>query len=213
MDNQLDQQKSTVSKYYIWLICGVLCCSSSVPMAINAHNGTSTIIFGIIDLVLTGIVGISIIYRAIKCLQEVNPMPILFVWFVWIIVALPTVLSLWGILFAIFNISNYWVYFFNVIPVIIGVMAIAHVYENKTDAFYLIKVFLFIQAFGVLFLLIDAIDSATLLNWALFVFKFVLVTIGFLYIYFSKGIKAALPVETRTKSRLVKWLLIIIAVH
>lgn len=136
-------------------------------------------------------------------------MPTSLVWFVWIIIALPTALSLWGILLAIFNISEYWSYLLNVIPVIIGVMAIAHVYENKTDAFYLIKAVLIIQAIGVLSLLLNVIDSATLLNKALFVFKFLLVAIGFQYLYFSKDIKTALPVETRTKSKLGKWLLII----
>ena len=213
MDNQIDQQnqKTSISNCFFWLLGGALCCTSIAMMAINALNGTSTEGFSI-GRILTGIVGISMLYRAIKGFQEIradNPMPTSMVWFIWIIIALPTALSLWGILVAIFNISEYWTSLLNVIPFIIGVMAIAHVYENKTDAFYLIKAVLIIQAIGVLSLLLNAIDSPTLLNKVLFVFKFLLVAIGFQYLYFSKDIKAALPVETRTKSKLGKWLFII----
>ena len=208
------EQKPSISACFIWLFFGLVCCTSLVLVLINAISGNASEGFSIGRL-LTGIVGISMLYRGISGFQANrvnNPMPKSLVWFIWIVIGVPTALSLWGIILAILNFSDYWSYLINVIPVVIGILAIASAYENKTDAFHLIKVLLIIQAIGVVSLLLNLIDSATPLNIGLFVFKFVLVVVGFLYLYLSKDISAIMPPESRTKSKLGKWLLIICVV-
>ena len=210
----MHEEKPSISACFLWLFVGLLCCSSLAIMFLNLANGITDQDVSIRDIILW-IFGLSMLFRGIAGFHANrvdNSMSVSFVWFIWLIIGVPTAFSLLGVILALLDFSENWYSLINIIPIAIGVMAITSAYENKPDAFYLIKIQLVIQAVGLIILLLNIVFDPTSINIFALVFKTLFVSFGFLYLFLSKDAVAILPPEIRTKSLIGKWLFIVFIV-
>jgi hypothetical protein len=102
-----------------------------------------------------------------------------------------------------------WPYLLNGFSVAVGFMAICSVYEEKNDAFYLIKCYGVIYAIGTIFSIPNLITEFTTISTLTFAFRFSVSALLMGYLYMSKSVEVVLPKSQRSESKVGKWLTVI----
>jgi hypothetical protein len=136
-------------------------------------------------------------------------MPRPFTAFVWLLIGVPSLASLWLILMAFFDVKELWPCFLNGFSVAVGFMAICSVYEEKDDAFYLIKCYGVIYAIGTILSIPNLITELTTVSIITFAVRLLVSALLMGYLYMSKSVKVVLPESQRSESKVAKWLTII----
>lgn len=192
----------------LWIFFGALCLFGFANMIIGAMGGES---FRFTSY-LSAFVGVSMLWRGIQGCRRYKisrPMPRPFTAFVWLLIGVPSLASLWFILMAFFNVKELWPWFLNGFYVAVGFMAICSVYEEKDDAFYLIKCYGVIYAIGTILSIPNLITELTTVSIITFAVRLLVSALLMGYLYISKSVKVVLPESQRSESKVGKWLTII----
>ena len=176
------------------------------------NGGSEPFSFGTI---FSGLVGISMLARGIKGFflhKEDRPLPTSFTCFIWLLIGVPILIMLWTILLAIINISEFWPFLLSIFPIVVGIMAINSVYEEKSDTFSLLRCYVMIYTIGIAMNLLNLILEPTIKDGIMLIIQLCIAAGSMLYLYRSKGVAEALPIENRTESKIGKWATISYAV-
>lgn len=205
--NTLNTQKPSILASLLRIFIGAICCFGFVVQIIELINGADEPFeFRSIVTVLIGMVLVARGINGISLYKEDRPLPKSFSLFIWLLLGLPILYSLWTIFFAVFDIKESWPHLLGILPTIVAVMAISSVYEGRDDAFDLIKYYIIIYATGTIMYLFTFIFEPTLGNGLGLAFRLSVVSIALWYIYRSQTVKVVLPELSRSTSKTGKWL-------
>ena len=138
--NTLNTQKPSILASLLRIFIGAICCFGFVVQIIELIDGADEPFeFRSIVTVLIGMVLVARGINGISLYKEDRPLPKSFSLFIWLLLGLPILYSLWTIFFAVFDIKESWPHLLGILPTIVAVMAISSVYEGRDDAFDLIK--------------------------------------------------------------------------
>ena len=210
--NTLNTQKPSIVACFLRIFFGALCCFGFVLKILELLNGSSEPLK--LSSIFSGLIGVVLIGRGINGIllyREDRPLPKSFSFYVWLIIGLPVLVSLWTIMLAVIDIASFWPYLLSIFPVGMGIMAITSVYEGKGDAFYLIKCFVIMYALGIPLALVELLPGPTIPSIISTTFRVAVTCFSLLFLYKAKAISVALPESERNETKIGKWITIVYA--
>lgn len=208
--NTLNTPKPSITACFLRIFFGAICCFSFVLKILQLINGTSEPFeFSSFVSVLIGIVLLGRGVNGILLHREDRPLPKSFTAYIWFVIGVPVLISFWSVFLALINIKEFWTYLPSIFPIAIGLMAISSVYEGRNDAYYLIKNYVTIYAVGIAVNILNIIVEPTHTQAIGLILKLFIASIAVSYLLKSKTVAIVLPENTRSTSKIGKWLTII----
>lgn len=205
--NTLNTQKPSIVASFIRIFIGAICCFGFVLKILELINGPSEPFeFSSIVSCLVGMVLVGRGINGILLHSEDRPLPKSFSCYIWLVIGVPILISLWGIFLGLVDLKEFWPYLFSVFPVIVGLMAIGSVYEGRSDAYYLIKCYVIIYVTSMATNILTMIIEPTPANGIGLAIKLLIASVALSYLYKSKTVEIVFPISERSTSKVGRWI-------